>query len=187
MRPAWLVQEPLKAVPVVSAVWNWSVQVIGPLVDSAPLVWTVTLLVNQLLAPSVPPVTERLTTGAVLSIDRDRCGIGDGPAPLVQEPSTWVPVVSVEKTWSALHVTPLMASAPAVWTVTSLVYQPFAPAVPLAESAALGAVLSILIVTEAELERSALLVAEQVSVTPLSPLSARSSTAGLGLDARPDR
>ena len=60
-----------------------------------------------------------------------------------------------------------MVSAPLVWIVTSLVYQPLMPAVPaMIARVAVGAVLSILIVTEAELERPALFVAEQVRVEP---------------------
>ena len=51
---------------------------------------------------------------------------------------------------------------------TSLVYHPFLQRVPEPiESAAVGAVFSILIVTEFEIESHALLVAEQVSVVPV--------------------
>ena len=43
-RPASLVQEPLKSVPEVSVVWNWSAVQVTPLMVSTPYVWTVTSL-----------------------------------------------------------------------------------------------------------------------------------------------
>ena len=67
-RPAWLAQEPLKTVPAVSVVWNWSAeQMAGPLIESLPLVETVTSLVYQPPRPRVPAVTAREALGPVLS------------------------------------------------------------------------------------------------------------------------
>jgi hypothetical protein len=66
--PASFVHSPLNAVPVVSAVWNWSaVQVVGLLTVSAPVVPTVTLLVYQPFEPGVPAVTATTAVGGVES------------------------------------------------------------------------------------------------------------------------
>src|SRR5262249_58650167 len=68
LRPARLVQEPLKTVPSVSVVWDWSaVQVTGPLRESSPVVRRVTSLVYQPLAPSVPETTASVAVGGGLS------------------------------------------------------------------------------------------------------------------------
>src|SRR5262245_7830069 len=68
LRPARLVQEPLKTVPSVSVVWNWSaVQLTGPLRVSSPVVRTVTSLVYQPVGLSVPVTTARVAVGGVLS------------------------------------------------------------------------------------------------------------------------
>ena len=52
-------------------------------------------------------------------------------------------------------------------TLTLLLYQPFNPRVPVEDGTITGGVRSTLIVTEAELERPAPLVAEQLNVTPV--------------------
>src|SRR5439155_290947 len=131
-RPASLVQEPLKSVPVVSVVSTWSsVQTTGPAMASAPEVATVTSDVYQPCALSVPPVTDSCAVGAVLSSLTVRgAAPAARPASFGHAPCSSVPVVSVATSWSALHVAgPLMESAPVVATVTSEVYQPCAPSV----------------------------------------------------------
>src|SRR6185369_5830848 len=63
------------------------------------------------------------------------------------EPLNTCPAVSVVWNWSTLQVGgPLTNSVPEVWTVTSLVYHPFAPAVPAVtdKATAVGAVASYL-------------------------------------------
>ena len=153
LAPAWFVHEPATETPLVSLVSDWgSVQVTGPLISSAPVVVTSTLLVYQPLAPIVPDVTERAAAGPVLSI-LIVIGVAAvvSPASLVQLPLMTIPVVSVVIVWSFVQMTgPLIESAPFVATVTFEVNQPFRPAVPFAESVAVGPVLSILIVTESE-------------------------------------
>ena len=67
LRPASLVQEPVKSSPVVSSVWAWStVHTTGSLMLSVPFVLTATLLVYHPFAPSVP-VAVSVAEGAVLS------------------------------------------------------------------------------------------------------------------------
>ena len=67
MSPAWLVHDPLKTSPAVSVVCDWSgVQVTGPLIVSAPVVFTVTSSRNQPFAPCVP-LAVSVADGAVLS------------------------------------------------------------------------------------------------------------------------
>src|SRR5690348_16275022 len=101
---------------------------------------------------SVGWVASRFTVNAV--------AVADSPALFVHEPVNALPVVSSLRCWSAVHVTgPLIVSAPDVCTVTSLVYQPFEPSVPMADKAAVGGVSSSFTVTEAAfVVRPALLV-----------------------------
>jgi hypothetical protein len=68
------------------------------------------------------------------------------PAALVQEPLKVAPVVSVVCVWLPVQVTGVLSvSVPDVAMVILLVYQPFEPSVPAAESTAVGPDLSILI------------------------------------------
>ena len=110
-------------------------------------------------------MTVRIAVGPVLSTFMvNGAALVTSPALFVQEPLNTVPVVSVVWNWFAIQVTePLMVSVPLVWMVTSLVYHPLLPSVPaITASVAVGPVLSILMVTEDELERPALFVAEHV-------------------------
>ena len=94
--PALLVQEPLNSCPVVSFVCDcFAVQVTGPLIVSAPLVSTVTLLVYQPFAPSVPAVTVSAADGPVLSsLTVNGAASVLRPASLVHDPVKSSPVVS---------------------------------------------------------------------------------------------
>src|SRR3954471_15396798 len=123
----------------------------GALMSSLPLADTVTLLVNQPFVPGVPdtasaadgPVLSSFTVSAPAGVVR--------PAPFVQDASNVWPLVSAVWYWSDVQCTlPLTGSEPDVWTVTSLVYQPFAPSVPAVTAiAADGPDLSNLTVTGA--------------------------------------
>src|SRR5437764_1210079 len=96
VKPALLVQVPLKVVPAVSAVCDWSaVHVTGLLMLSVPVVLTVTLLMYQPFVPAVPAVTARAAEGAVLSSLMVSGGALVVTPPLTQEPLKVVPVVSV--------------------------------------------------------------------------------------------
>ena len=121
-------------------------QVTGPLIVSAPLGWTVTSLVYQPFVPGVPAVTVRSAVGPVLSsLIVSGAAFVVSPASLVQEPLKVWPAVSAVCDWSFVQVSGLLtSSAPDVCTVTSLVYQPFAPAVPAVtdKATAVGAVAS---------------------------------------------
>src|SRR4029453_16897145 len=88
LRPALLVQEPLKVVPSVSVVWTWSaVHVTGPLTVSSPLVRIVTSLVYQPFAPNVPATTASAAVGGGLSsLTGSGVACAVRPALLVQEP-----------------------------------------------------------------------------------------------------
>src|SRR5437660_841673 len=163
-RPASFVHEPWNVVPVVSVVWCWSaVQVIGPLIASAPPAPMVTSDVYQPSAPTVPATISRTAVGGVSSsftVSGSACGVE--PASLVHAPLKSVPVVSSVWCWSAVHATGLLiVSAPVVWMVTSEVYQPCAPSVPAAAgSAAGGAALSTLEIGGASVGRPASAVGE---------------------------
>src|SRR5882724_10561322 len=66
-RPASLVQEPVNAVAVVSAVWCWSgVQMVGLLMLSEPVALIVTSPMNHPLVPCVP-LDESEAEGSVAS------------------------------------------------------------------------------------------------------------------------
>src|SRR5688572_31718185 len=114
-------------------------------------------------------MTVRVVTGPVLSTFIVN-GVAAvlSPALFVHEPLNTVPVVSVVWDWFAVQVTGVpTVSVPVVWIVTSLVYHPLLPSVPeITERLAVGPVLSIFIVTELELDRAALFVAEHVRVEP---------------------
>jgi hypothetical protein len=100
--PAPLVQESVTSVdPSSVTVWS-AVQVTGPL-TSSPLVETVTALVYQPLAPSLPALTETAAMGAVWSMwSVSGTASVVSPAPLVQ-----CPVISVAPwavtVWSVLQ------------------------------------------------------------------------------------
>ena len=149
--PALLVQEPLKTAPAVSVVWNWfAVQVTGLLIVSVPLVWMVTSLVYQPLLPSVPEIIERLAVGPVLSILIVTEAEPERPALFVAEQVSVVPDVSEVRLEAVQPVEVLMPDSVSVTvqlTVTSLVYQPFDPAVPEMDGVITGAVLSKMVVS----------------------------------------
>src|SRR6476646_2452100 len=115
---------------------------------SAPAACTVTSVTYQPLSPSVPAVTESAAVGPVLSsLTGSSKALAVRPASFVHEPLNTCPAVSVVWNWSTLQVGgPLTNSVPEVWTVTSLVYHPFAPAVPAVtdKATAVGAVASYL-------------------------------------------
>src|SRR3954452_280521 len=96
VRPASFVHDPWKSVPVVSEVWYWSPsQLTGPLIESPPVLRTVTSLVYQPFAPAVPAVTPRLADGPDLS---NLTLKGDAPvvrpASFVHDPLNAWPLVS---------------------------------------------------------------------------------------------
>ena len=70
LRPAWLVQDALNTVTrgLGCLCTGPTVQVTGPLTESAPLVATVTSLVYQPFVPAVPAVTVSIADGSVRSI-----------------------------------------------------------------------------------------------------------------------
>src|SRR6266545_372766 len=110
----------------------------------------------------------RLTTGGVLSTLTLSVPVPTRPASFVQLPVNSMLVVSPFWAWSGVHVIGLpIVSAPAVCTVTSLVYQPLAPAVPVAVSVTTGADLtSFTISGVASVVRPASFVHEPFSVAP---------------------
>jgi hypothetical protein len=89
-------------------------------------------------AITIGPVASRRTVmGAVLALNA---------AALVQEPVKTMPVVSVVWNWSGVQTTgALSVSEPDIEIVTSPMYQPLDPGVPLEAMAAVGGVLSMLI------------------------------------------
>src|SRR5438067_1806191 len=100
----------------------------------------------QPFAPIVPALTARVAAGPVLSsLTFSATAFVVRPASLVQEPWNKVPAVSAAWSWLAVQVVGLLTlSVPVVLIVTSLVYQPFAPAVPAVTARlAEGPVLSI--------------------------------------------
>ena len=137
-------------------------QTTGPLTLSVPFVLTVTSLVYQPLAPSVPAVTASAADGPVLSsFTVNGAASALRPALFVHEPLKCDRPSRSSGAGPTVQVTgPLIVSVPLVATVTLLVYQPFAPAVPaVTASTADGPVLSSLTVNGAALElKPALLV-----------------------------
>jgi len=130
----------------------------------------VTSLMSQPFVPS-EPVTDRAALGLLLSsLTVIAEAFVDSPAVLVHEPLTGVPDVSVVSVWAALQVVgSLMASMPEALTVTSLVYQPAVPRVPLVTArAAEGPVLSTLTETGlAGVDRPAALVQVALKGAPV--------------------
>ena len=146
VRPALLVQEPLKTAPAVSVVWDWSpVQTTGLLIESVPVVLIVTSLVYQPLSPSVPAAARATPAGPVLSsLIVTEAELGN-PAPFVAEQVTVWPVVSelsVVLSQPEDDAMPDSGSLTFQLTVTLLVYQPLAPAVPVTEGVMTGGVAS---------------------------------------------
>jgi hypothetical protein len=142
--------------------------VTGLLIASLPEVATVTSLTYQPFAPGVPELTERAADGPDLSSLTIRGeALALSPAALVQDPFIVVPEVGVVMICGGVQLTgPLIESVPAVETVTSLMYQPWSPEVPeVMERAAVGGVVSRLMVTDWEMVPPAL-VAVQVKVAP---------------------
>src|SRR5687768_2314188 len=94
--PAWFVHEPLNVTPVVSVLCTrGAVQTTGRLMESAPVVVTVTSLLYQPFRPNAPAADCITSVGAVLStftINGD--ALVRRPASFVQEPLTVVPAVS---------------------------------------------------------------------------------------------
>ena len=145
---------------------------VGLLIESVPDVETVTSVVYQPFKPAVPAVTAKAAVGPLLSsLTVNEAALVVKPASFIHEPLKTAPVVSAVWNWSVVQVTGLLIeSLPDVETVTSLVYQPFKPAVPaVTAKAAEGPVLSILIVTESLAEPPAL-CAEQDDVVPVVSL-----------------
>jgi hypothetical protein len=96
------------------------------------------------LLPRVPALTAKLAVGPVLSnLIVSGAALALRPASLVHEPLKTTPVVSVAWNWSAVQFNGVLTSSmPDVWTVTSVVYQPFVPDVPAvtAKATAVGGV-----------------------------------------------
>src|SRR5687767_15186710 len=104
----------------------------------------------QPFAPRVPAVIERFAVGLDLSSFTVRGAASVyRPAALMHDPLTGVPEVSVVNVCVAEQTTPpLTASLPEASMVTSSVYQPLLPGVPLVTARlADGPVLSTLTVT----------------------------------------
>ncbi len=104
-------------------------------------------------------------TGSVLSIFIVTEPELDSPAPFVAEHVSVVPEVLLTRvagTQPAEVPIPDSGSVRVQLTPTLLVYQPFAPRVPVRTGVITGEVLSILIVTGTELDSPAPFVAEQV-------------------------
>ena len=110
-----------------------------------PLVWSVTSLVYHPLVPSAPAITARVAVGLVLSILTVTELEAESPALFIAEHVRVVPVVSVVR-FEMLHpveeAMPDSASVTDQLTVTLLIYQPLAPAVPVMEGVITGGVVS---------------------------------------------
>ena len=109
-----------------------------------------TSLVNHPLFPAVPAMTVRVVIGPVLSILIVTEAEPERPELFVAEQVRVVPVVSEVKLDVLQPVEDAMPDSPSVTvqlTVTSLVYQPFDPAVPEMEGVITGAVLSKMVVS----------------------------------------
>jgi hypothetical protein len=127
VRPAALVQKPLKVVPVESVFITWFPEQETGVLMSVPLETMVTFPVYQPFHPS-EPLRVMIAFGGVLSMLIPVCVLETVfPARSAQVPDTDRFVPSVERTWlTAAEAVPEVPSAQFQFTVTFVLFQPAA-------------------------------------------------------------